>query len=198
VQGNWLALPVADQAQHVVLSDGCFNTFPYPRGYHAYAAALHKTLRPDGLLHARVFVQPARREEPAEVLEDLRAGKVPSFHHFKLRLFMATQRATVEGVAVGDVFEEWAAARIDPRSLAARTGWPEGVVKTIAAYERNPTRLSFPTLAEACEALRGFFEQAAPAVPDYPLGERCPTWTLRPRFAQGLPEPLGPQSPSGS
>lgn len=181
VQGNWLALPAAGHAQHVVLADGCFNTMEYPQGYNAYAAALHKALRPDGLLHTRIFVQPARREEPEEVLDDLRAGKVPSFHHFKLRLFMAVQRDTFPGVVVRDVYREWAAAGIDPRALAAKTGWPEGVVKTIAAYQDNPTRLSFPTLEQARATLRDFFEEAAPRVPGYELGERCPTWTLRPR-----------------
>jgi hypothetical protein len=181
VQGNWLALPAADHAHHVVFADGCFNTMPYPGGYHSFAAALHKALRPDGLLHARTFVQPARREEPEQVLDDLSAGKVPSFHHFKLRLFMAVQQSTAEGLAVRDVYAAWAAARIDPRALAARTGWPAGVVKTIAAYQDNPTRLSFPTIEEAQAALRGFFEDAAPRLPRYVLGGRCPTWTLRPR-----------------
>lgn len=182
VQGNWLALPAADHAHHAVLADGCFNTFAFPQGYHAYAAALHRALRRGGLLHTRIFVQPARREEPAEVLEDLRAGNVPSFHHFKLRLFMAVQRGTTPGVVVGDVYEAWAAARMDPRALAAKTGWPEGVVKTITAYQDNPTRLSFPTIEEAGDTLRGLFEEDAPVIPEYALGERCPTWTLRPRL----------------
>jgi hypothetical protein len=181
VQGNWLALPAAGHAQHVVLADGCFNTFEYPAGYHAYAAALHQALRPDGLLHARIFVQPARREEPGEVLDALRAGKVASFHHFKLRLFMAVQRATFPGVVVGDVYQAWADAAIDPRELAARTGWPEGVVKTIAAYQDNSTRLSFPTIEEARAALHDSFQEISMRVLEYELGERCPILTLRPR-----------------
>jgi hypothetical protein len=181
VQGNWLALPAAPRAQHVVLADGCFNTMPYPHGYSGYAAALHSALRNDGLLHTRIFVQPPRREDPQEVLDDLRAGKIPSFHHFKLRLFMAVQPSTVQGCVVRDVYEAWAVARIDARALAVATGWPEGVVKTIAAYQDNPTRLSFPTLEEARAALRDCFEETAPRVPGYALGERCPTWTLRPR-----------------
>jgi hypothetical protein len=181
VQGNWLALPTADHAHHVVLADGCFNTMQHPQGYRAYAAALHKALRPDGLVHTRIFVQPANHEEPGEVLEDLRAARVPSFHHFKLRLFMAVQRSTFPGVVVGDVYRAWASAGIDPDALAVRTGWPEGVVKTIAAYQDNPTRLSFPTLEEAQAALHDFFDDATPRVPDYELGECCPTWTLRPR-----------------
>jgi hypothetical protein len=101
----------------------------------------------------------------AEVLDDLRATRVPSFHHFKLRLFMAVQRSTFPGVVVGDVYQAWASAGMDPQALAARTGWPEGVVKTVAAYQDNPTRLSFPTLEEAQAALREFFEDAPPRFP---------------------------------
>jgi hypothetical protein len=180
VRGNWFALPAAAHAQHVVLADGCFNAM-HPRDYHAYAAALHRALRPGGLLHTRIFVQPPRHEEAAEVLDALRAGTVASFHHFKLRLFMAVQQDTAEGLIVRDVYAAWAAAAIDSQALAARTGWPAGVVKTIAAYQDNPTRLSFPTLEQAQSTLREFFEEAAPILPGYELGERCPTWTLRPR-----------------
>ena len=180
VQGSWFALPAPCHAQHVVLADGCFNAM-HPREYHVYAAALHNALRPDGLLHTRIFVQPPRHEEPREVLDALRAGNVLSFHHFKLRLFMAVQRSSAEGLVVRDVFAAWAAAAIDPQALAARTGWPAGVVKTIAAYQDNPTRLSFPTFEQAQSTLSDFFEEADPIVPDYPLGKRCPIWTLRPR-----------------
>jgi hypothetical protein len=161
VQGNWLALPAAHHAQHVVLADGCFNTMAYPLGYCDYAAALHRALRPGGLLHTRIFVQPDRPEQPGEVLDDLRAGRVPSFHHFKLRLFMAVQRSTAQGLVVGDVYAAWAAAGIESRALAASTGWPD--------------------MEEARAALRDFFVEAAPRTPGYALGERCPTWTLRPR-----------------
>ncbi len=180
VQANWLQPPAADHVHHVALSDGCFNAMEYPEGYRSYAAALRQALRPGGLLHARIFVQPARREEPGEVLDDLRNLRVPSFHHFKLRLFMAVQQSTREGVVVADVHDVWAAARIDPRELSAETGWPEGVVKTITAYEGNLTRLSFPTLAEARTILEEFFEETAMQIPGYKMAERCPVFSLRP------------------
>lgn len=181
VQGNWLQPPAADHVHHAALSDGCFNAMEYPDAYRSYAAALRQALRPDGLLHARIFVQPVRREEPHEVLDDLWNLRVPSFHHFKLRLFMAVQQSTRQGVVVADVYDAWAAARIGAQELAAKTGWPAGVVKTIAAYKDNATRLSFPTLDEAQATLSEFFEDARPRRPRYALGERCPIWTLRPR-----------------
>lgn len=181
VQGNWLQPPAADGVHHVVLSDGCFNAMDYPDGYRSYAAALRRALTPHGLLHARVFVQPAHHEEPRAVIDDLRQCRVPSFHHFKLRLFMAVQQSTQEGLVVADVYDAWAVARIDAVELAAKTGWPQGVVKTITAYQDNPTRLSFPTLTEAREMLGEFFVETAQHELRYPLAERCLSLTLRPR-----------------
>jgi hypothetical protein len=84
-------------------------------------------------------------------------------------------------VCVGDVWRAWERRRLDAADVAGRLGWSVESVRTLEAYRGVATRYSFPTLAEARASVARWFVERACHVPDYELGDRCPTLVLAPR-----------------
>jgi hypothetical protein len=128
----------------------------------------------------RYFVRPERSETQGAVVDDLWQGRIGNFHIFKWRLAMALHGSLEEGVRLGDIWSAWHEAVPDPARLAARLGWRKEVINTISNYRDVDTCYSFPTLEEA-RALVGDFEIVSTRIPDYELGQRCPTLVMRPK-----------------
>lgn len=177
---TWQRLPLAGGSHDAVLGDGCFTCLVGRRAFEAAIAAVRDVLRADGIFVMRFFTRPDRAEAPARVVDDLRAGRIGSFHAFKWRLAMALHGGLDEGVRLADVWEAWRDAVPDPAALAARLGWPLPALLTIDAYRGVQSRYTFPTLAETRALLAACFSERACHVPRYELGERCPTLVLRP------------------
>jgi hypothetical protein len=179
VCGDWLALPLPDATQHLLIGDGCYSLLIGRARYAAFAAELRRVAADDALLAMRYFLRPERAEPVAVVVDDLWQRRIGNFHVFKWRLAMALHGTLEEGVRLGDIWDAWRQAVPDPAQLAAHLGWRPEVVNTIHNYRGVDTRYSFPTLAEA-RANAGGFEIVATHTPDYELGGRCPTLIMRP------------------
>lgn len=183
---DWRDLPLAAGSIDVALADGCLTNLSFPSGYAAVCSELRRTLAEGGLWIARCFVQPACAESVADVLSDLSTGRAGSFHAFKWRLAMALQVDARAGVVLEDVWNALAAAEPDLDALADRCGWRIESVRTIEAYRGLATRYSFPALGE----LRAVIEDARFSIrdvflPDYELGDRCPTIVATPAQSAG-------------
>jgi SAM-dependent methyltransferase len=179
--GDWLHLPLPDKALDVIIGDGCFVFMNYPDGYRALAASLHRVLKDDGIIIMRFFVQPEEREEPQHVLEELRAGRIGSFHAFRWRLAMAVQTDTRRGVQLNDMWQAWMNAEVNRNVLSSITGWQQEVINTVDLLAGKEDRYTFPRLTEVQASLSEYFIETAVYMPDYELGERCPTLTFRPK-----------------
>lgn len=180
VCGDWLALPLPDGSQDLLVGDGCYSLLAGLDRYAAFARELRRVAAPGALLLMRYFTRPAAAEPVERVIDDLRQKRIGNFHVFKWRLAMALHGPLNDGVRLGDIWNAWHHAVPDPGALAAHLGWRPEVVNTINNYRDVDTRYSFPTLAEARE-LAGAFDVVAVHTPDYELGERCPTFVMRPR-----------------
>jgi SAM-dependent methyltransferase len=180
VCGEWMRLPLADGSRDVLIGDGCFSLLVGHRCYAAFAAELRRVAVPGALLLMRYFIRPDTPEAARDVVDDLWQKRIGNFHVFKWRLAMALHGTLDEGVRLADIWNAWHAAAPDPAKLADHLGWPHAMVNTIHNYRGVETRYSFPTLAEARE-LTGDFDEVAIHVPDYELGERCPTLVMRAR-----------------
>jgi SAM-dependent methyltransferase len=180
VCARWEALPLADGTRHVVIGDGCLSALTAPR-YDAMVRSLRRVLRPRGLLLLRFFTRPRRPEAPAQVFDDLLAGRIGNFHVFKWRLAMALHAGLSEGVRLADIWEAWHAAVPRPDELARTLGWPLPVILTIDDFHGLDARYTFPTLGEAREAMAAGFREVACHFPAYELGERCPILAFHPR-----------------
>ncbi len=177
VAGSWLSLPVADHSRDVVIGDGSVNCVRYPGDLGDLARSIHRVLRANGTLILRCFVQPAQPEDPAELMEHI--ADCASFHHFKMRLLMALQKSSEQGIAVNDVYRYWTSRKIDVQALAERTGWDRTDIDTIELHNGPNTVHTFPTLEEIKSVLTPFFSAVSVRVPDYPMGERCPLLVAR-------------------
>ena len=176
----WKTLPLRDGMFDVVTGDGAFTLLDHPEADHVVVEELRRVLRDDGLFVARLFVRPEVPEPTGQVFDDLRAGRIGNFHAFKWRLAMSLHGDLATGVRLDDIWKAWNDAVPAPGELAKTLGWPLDVVRTIEAYRGVATRYTFPTLAESIEVFAPCFERMAVHVPDYELGDRCPTLAFRP------------------
>ena len=175
LHGEWAALPVATGSCGIVTGDGCFSQLPYPQGYDDLARELARVLRRGGLFAMRAFVRPEPSESVQELLSEMKAGKIRSFHAFKWRLNMALQPNTATGVRLNDIWSVFMELVGDPTTLTAQTNWPFADVETIHAYRNMDARYTYPTLSELRGELSACFTEIACEFPDYEMGERCPT-----------------------
>jgi hypothetical protein len=180
VCGNWLSMPRTASSCHVVIGDGSINSLRYPRQFSTLAETISKVLRNDGILLLRCYVQDVVRERPEEVYADLMGGSISSFHAFKLRLLMAMQSDTEQGVSVSDVHQSWITRAVDPERLPHGPGWEKDAIETIDFYRNRSTVYTFPKLAELRSVLQPFFDEVCLSTANHDMGERCPTLVLRP------------------
>jgi predicted dehydrogenase/SAM-dependent methyltransferase len=174
LEAEWTRLPFAPSSFDIVVGDGCLTSLAYPERQQLFLESLRTVLRPGGRLIMRFFVQPDRAESPDAVLQDLREGRIGSFHVFKWRLAMSLQNGAAKGVRVDRVWREW-------RKAGISTPWPLETVQTIDAYRGSEHRLTFTTMDQIRGLHAPYFRELACVVPSYELGERCPILVYAPR-----------------
>ena len=178
--GEWLSLPLTDKSCDVVTGDGSANCVPFPEGLRRLAREALRVLRPEGCLFLRCYVQATPKEDARHLLDALSDGQYRSFHEFKFRFLMSMQESAQRGAAVAEVYCRWAQSGVDPRHLAAVTGWDASIIQALDAYRDSPTVHVFPTLTEFRSVLGEYFEELSCSYATYPLAERCPVLALRP------------------
>jgi SAM-dependent methyltransferase len=178
VQADWCHLPLASASCDLAFGDASLAQLKAWRAAELLREAA-RVLGTDGLLVMRMFIRPDVNEQPDAVWEQLLAGQIGNFHTFKLRLLAALQ--TDAEVRVVDAWAYFAAKCNCPTALARKLGWPEAQVRTIEAYRGQSTVYWLPTLAEFRTMAATEFDELSCAWPAYEMGDRCPTFVLRPR-----------------
>ena len=180
-RSDWLKLALPDASRDVVIGDNPFTRHRYPDGHRAMLASIRRVLAPRGLLVLRYFCRAEADETPGRVFGELREGKIGNFHIFKWRLAMALQASVAQGVALGEVWDEWNAEVRDPEAVVKRLGWKPEVLRTIEVNRGSVDRVTFPTLSEIRQVLGETFDVLQSYVPGYEMGERCPILVSKPR-----------------
>lgn len=179
VQADWCRLPLANGTCDLAFGDASFTQLNVEQAAQVMREAA-RVLRPGGMLVTRVFVRPDVDESPDEAWEELFAGRVGSFHAFKLRLLASLHDG--EGhVKIADAWAYFAKRCACPQALADQLGWPVEHIQTIDAYRGQSTTYWLPTIGEFREVAEWAFEELACSVPRYEVGARCPTFVLRVR-----------------
>ncbi len=179
VRANWAAMPVRDGACDVVVGDASVAAQPYPDGFSMVAGEIRRVLRPGGVLATRAFTRPERRESIETIFADLRAGRVATLDAVRWRLCAALHGDRASGIAMGTIWDAWAANVPDPRGLMRDLGWPEDAARVMENLRGGKAVLVFPTLSELRASLAGMFDEIACEVPAYEDGERYPTLVVR-------------------
>ncbi|HEY1691751.1 MAG TPA: class I SAM-dependent methyltransferase [Polyangiaceae bacterium] len=177
IQGDWRALPLAAASVDLVAGDGVTTVLAHPDEHRTLFLEARRVLTPGGRLVLRVFLPGSPPESPADVVRDLRAGRIRGFHAFKWRLGASLARSAV--VRLGDVWNAWRELVPDATSLLAELGWSEELVATVDAYRDRPELYAFPAEDSFLESARDLFVVESRHVGTYELAERCPTLVLR-------------------
>ena len=185
IHANWLDMPFPSSSTDLVLCDGGLHLLSYPQQQQELVGRLAEVIKLGGYCAFRLFTPPSSRESVAHVLDDLRAGAVPSLNHLKLRLGAALQNDAGQGVELHTLWHTLHDAEPDLDKLADRLGWAPDHLRAINAYQSNPARYHFVTtdmaIALFADAATDPFELCKIVYPDYPMGERCPTVIFRRR-----------------
>lgn len=182
VQADWLHMDWPDDSFDLVLCDGGWSLLDLP-GQNGLARRLSQIISPGGRFIARLFVPPAQRESPEEVLSSLTAGQIRDLNCLKLRLGMALMRSSRDGVELGEFWRRLHdVASGSWQALAAQLGWDLDHLSVIDAYRDSSARYHFVTVDEFEATMR---EDPAEFVvhrvdfPGYQMGHQCPTVVMR-------------------
>ena len=181
VREDWTELSLADGSRDIVLCDGGFHLLDHPAGQAGLVTSLARVVAEGGLCLLRLFVPPARPEDPVSVTDDLTAGRISSVNVLKLRLGMALQTSPAAGVELGLIWSVFDAALAD-RDAERATGWSPEELGSMDAYRASRSRYHFVEVEAVrrlfCESPGGFALESV-TTPRYELGERCPLVVLR-------------------
>jgi SAM-dependent methyltransferase len=177
VNGNWLELPWPAEAFDRVLCDGGLHLLQFPGDQMELARSIARVLRTGGTFALRLFALPSAPQTVAQVLADLRDGRIANFHEFKLRMAMALQPDPRTGVILSGVHDEiLRACGGDLAHLVDQTGWPADVVGTLESYRDSPNVYHFLTEEESVATLtsQGALRLVGRGVGTYPWAVHCP------------------------
>lgn len=180
VRARWESLPVKAGSIDVVLADGSFCCLPDMASIYCVASVVARAMRPGALMNLRSFVRPDVPENIEDILRETRAGTAGTVHGVKWRVAMALQGTSDDGVALADVWRVFEGLG-DRSHLRGLTGWSDASIATLDAYRHATSRMCFPTLSSTRKFLAAHFDELSYRVPDYELGERCPSFLLRKR-----------------
>jgi hypothetical protein len=186
VCGNWFEVKIKEHSLDLVVGDGFLTGLAYPRQYVEMAGIISRWLQPDGLLVARLFVRPEKKETIDGIMTDLAASRIARFDILKWRLAMAIQETAEQGVKVDDIYRAWREIHDQQPALSEQAGWPRATINTIKLYDGRGDRYFFPTIKELNAAFSASLEPVSVTIPAYDFGQCCPILVYRRRTVTGL------------
>jgi hypothetical protein len=179
---DWTAMPLPARSRDIALCDAGLILVSFPQGLSKIVRILQRVLTSGGFFVTRLFLPPAQRESPDVVLSDLLAGSIANLNILKLRLGMALQESSEDGVQLGHIWDVLHRAAPNLPRLAERIGWPLETLTAIDVYRNCASVYHFSSFAEIrhlfCDDPGGFTCESID-VPGYSIGERCPTVVFR-------------------
>lgn len=182
---TWFEIPKARNSCDVIIGDGSLNVCRFPMQLRELGGALACFLKGEGVFIVRAYVRPGTRESVDAVFDDLFSGKGLGVDVFKMRLYLAMQRTSEEGVAVREAATILDHYNLDCRAMRERFGWSWEAVEPFSKWRASDAIYSFPTLDELREALHDHFDEVSASWPDYEMGHCCPTLVMRRRAVFG-------------
>lgn len=175
--GNWLKIPLSSSSIDIVIGDGCYSSLA-KNYYGMMSSEIVRTLKSDGILIMRFFMRPEKNESLVDIRNDLMTKRINNFHIFKLRLAMALHESLEQGVCLKQVWDNW---DLHFRNTVHESSeWEDLIIRTIDNYKNTDIFYTFPTLKELRKELCRYFSESEIFIPEYQLGERCPTLKFSP------------------
>jgi len=184
---SWFALPVDRGSCDVVLGDGSLATCRFPGEVRNLVRAVRRLLADNGIFIFRSYIQLPVQESLDEVFGALFSQAGLTVDRFKMRLFLAMQHSSSDGMAVREAAHVLDRYHLDSRAMRERLGWSDAAIQPFSAWRTSSSIYSFPTLDELREVLRVAFEEVSVTYPGYELGNCCPTMVMRAKKMEGTP-----------
>jgi hypothetical protein len=178
---SWFGLPIEQKSCHVVIGDGSLIACRFPSEAQRLIHSVRAALADRGLLVLRSYIQPDSKESIDEVFEALFSPDGMTVDCFKLRLYLAIQRSTAEGVAVKEAAKILEQYKLDQHVMRDRLGWSSAAIEPFMGWPKSDAVYSMPTLSELRKILATDFTEMSLTYPSYELGHCCPIMILRVR-----------------
>ena len=184
IEADWQKLPLANNSQDMVLLDAGLCLLSWPVEQTRVVSEIARVLRPGGLGIIRLLVLPAIPQSPAQVYTMIRRGLVPNLSHLRLYLWMALQSSNGRAATNQDI---WGGLKKEFGSWAALAQAVQCDAHYLEQFAETRLTQAWPQFDFATQTdYADLFRQPAYGLaieeifrPDYPLGERCPTFVLR-------------------
>ena len=177
---SWLAIPMSRNSCDVIVGDGSLNACRFPGEVRDLVHAAGDLLVDEGILVVRCYIRPQSPETVDAVFADLFGEKGMDVDCFKMRLWLAMQRSSAEGVAVREAARILEKYNLNLRVMKERLGWG-AAAEPFAAWPTSDAVYSFSTLTELRDLLGERFDEVSVTYPTYELGHCCPTLVMRSR-----------------
>jgi SAM-dependent methyltransferase len=184
LRADWDGVSLAPESFDFAIGDGVLNARSYPGDCRSFAARIGELLRPGGTFLLRAFVQPDQREDPATIIQAMRAGQIATYNEFTFRFLTSLQVSADEGVISTKPFIEGELEHhgVDLSDVYARTGYvpPAGYVPPPTPDEAADCgrRVSFPTVHEFEQVLAPTFHLLGRRYGTHSTAQRCPIFGL--------------------
>lgn len=174
---SWLSIPIEPHSCDIVVGDGSLIACRFPGEVRALFRAVRDYLKEDGILALRTYIRPSSPEPIESVFDALTNGL--GVDEFKMRLWMALQRRTEDGVAVRDAARELQEHGLDFQTMHDHLGWSRAAIEPFASWPSSDAVYTFPSLTELRDVMTEYFAEVSISWPGYGLGHCCPLIVMR-------------------
>ena len=182
IRGNWFDFPAEAQSYDLILGDGVFNIPEFPLGYAKLAQRMRSLLKPDGVMIVRVFTQLENKEDPRDIIAEIKASEHFDYWPMRYRFITSLQPSAEAGIYSGTLPTDRALARygVSADDFIARTGHKRIPMPDLPPEGMEGLQINFPTESQFVETLAGHFRVTEVGHGQHQLASRCPVYCLIP------------------
>ena len=181
IRGDWFDFPASAESFDLIVGDGVFNIPAYPDGHRALAKRMASLLKPDGLMIVRVFTQFDQKEDPDDIVAEIRASEHFDYWSMRYRFITSLQRSAETGIYSGTLptDRELEKRGISVDEFVAKTGHEVIPMPALPPAGMDGLLINFPTRKQFVENLAGFFRVQEEGLGEHPLAARTPVYCMR-------------------
>ena len=184
IQGNWFDFPAEQHSFDFILGDGVFNIPEFPKGYATLARRMAGLLKPDGVMIVRLFTQLENKEDPQDIVTEIKASESYDYWSMRYRFITSLQKSAQTGIFAGTVPTN---RELEKRGISGDEFIQKTKHKAIPMPELPPEGMdglliNFPTQNEFIETLAEYFQVTEVGYGEHAMAYRCPIYCLTPVY----------------
>ena len=185
IKGNWFDFPSPPHAFEFILGDGVFNIPQYPEGYTSLARRMAGLLKPGGVMIIRLFTQLDDRENPEDIIEEIKQRDHFDYWSMRYRFICSLQASVQKGIFAGTypTNRELERRGVTADAFIKKTQHKEIPVPDLPPEGLEGLLINFPTKSQFIEAVEGHFDVVSIGYGKHLMADRCPIYCLAAKTA---------------